>query len=93
MKAKHTRELGFDEGLSGTPKIRWAVNYMAEFPETQKVSMVNDVYYEVAKAFDCTVAAAERNIRFALRKAGYGGVASAVLRDFAQRVRDGEFRG
>lgn len=92
MKAKHTRKLGFDEGLSGTPMLRCAVNYMAEFPETKKLVMVSEVYCEVAKVFGTTVTAAERNIRFATRKAGYGGVTSGILRDFAQRVRDGEFR-
>lgn len=91
---RHTKELGFKEGLSGTRYIRDAVNYILSKPETEPVVLTRDVYVVVGRKYGKTWPQVERCVRHAIEScesAEFHGKPLDVIMELVARCREGEF--
>ena len=94
LTVKHTRGLGFREGISGTRYLRDAVNFILEQPPEDRPALTKEVYPAVAKKYGKNVCAIERGIRHTIARSDCPeswGTNSDVIFELAQRCRDGEF--
>lgn len=91
LKAKHTTEMGLSEKYRGTQMLRCAVNYLVDSEPTEKVRLAEEVYPFVGLMFGVSWKGVEKNIRFALRAAGYTKHPKTTILELVNRCRDGEF--
>lgn len=86
MTEKATKILGLPENLSGTPMIRRAVEMVAAVVPPNRPQMI-EIYAAVGREFGATMVQAERNMRNAVRKAGYVERLSQLLFEWALEER------
>jgi hypothetical protein len=84
--------MGFSESLSGTKMLRYAANYAARHSRSYEwqIMVTKNIYPEVAKAFNTTAIRVERNIRTAIKSAGYGMTNSEAIAQLAERAKEVE---
>lgn len=94
LTVKHTKELGFREGISGTQYLREAVNYILEQPSEERPWLTKEVYPAVAEKYGKRVSAIERGIRHTIARCDSDeikGTNGDVIWELVQRCREGEF--